>query len=71
MSILYQMFYMKVISLRVFCQTFYTVFYSPDNAVYTNEVNTTESVANALIVSLLLSLLLVLVYVSFYLHEQE
>ena len=39
--------------LCVLCQVFYTVFYSPDNDVYTNEINTTESMANALIVSLL------------------
>lgn len=32
-------------------QVFYTVFYSPDKDVYTNELNTTESIANALIVS--------------------
>ena len=34
------------------CQVFYTVFYSPDNQLYTNEVTATESMANALIVSL-------------------
>ncbi|KAK7114914.1 hypothetical protein V1264_000891 [Littorina saxatilis] len=32
-----------------FLHVFYTVFYSPDKDVYTNEVNTTESMANALI----------------------
>ncbi|XP_076449737.1 inositol 1,4,5-trisphosphate-gated calcium channel ITPR1-like isoform X2 [Babylonia areolata] len=32
-----------------FLHVFYTVFYCPDKDVYTNEVNTTESMANALI----------------------
>ena len=64
MSMLYQMFYIKIdLTACTLCQIFYTVFYSPDNTVYTNEVNTTESVANALIVSLLLSSSLLLVYV--------
>ncbi|PVD21456.1 hypothetical protein C0Q70_19629 [Pomacea canaliculata] len=35
--------------LLPFLHVFYTVFYSPDKDVYTNELNTTESIANALI----------------------